>query len=174
MVELQGLIEAIEQYYKQCSKCRLVKLAEPNFYKDKRRPDGYVSRCKQCIQEYKNSDHGRRLKRNSNLLHRYGITVDEWDAILLAQAFSCKICDLQFTRAEIEGTAKRSRCRTDHDHCTGLVRGILCHPCNIAVERMDNDATWGRKVEKYKNIVVEERDDGSFRVDDIRRAIIGV
>lgn len=40
--------------------------------------------------------------------------IEEW------QAGSCAICSSQ------------SRLVTDHDHSTGLVRGLLCHRCNTA------------------------------------------
>lgn len=46
------------------------------------------------------------------------ITVEQLDALAVHQALRCAICGVE-TRLVI-----------DHDHSTGLVRGLLCPPCN--------------------------------------------
>jgi hypothetical protein len=56
----------------------------------------------------------------------YGIGIDKYDAMLVAQDGKCKICD----RAR---PSKNDRFRffcVDHGHKTGAVRGLLCHKCN--------------------------------------------
>jgi hypothetical protein len=55
---------------------------------------------------------------------RYGLTPDELDA-LLGSARHCGICARDFT-------AEDSRwVHIDHDHATGIVRGVLCQWCNL-------------------------------------------
>ncbi len=51
---------------------------------------------------------------------RYGITRDDFYALLAAQQGVCAIC----------GGVESQRLHVDHDHTTGAVRGLLCGPCN--------------------------------------------
>lgn len=53
----------------------------------------------------------------------YGITAEEYDLIYEEQGGRCAIC----RRATGAGKKKLS---VDHDHKTGVVRGLLCLPCN--------------------------------------------
>lgn len=58
---------------------------------------------------------------------KYGITVEESE-VLLAQT-KCEIC------------GGESPLHTDHDHKTGIVRGMLCNNCNNGLGRFkDNPA----------------------------------
>lgn len=71
---------------------------------------------------------GYRRRKGPELKYRYGITVEERDAILEKQGGVCAIC---------EGNA------TDVDHChiTGAVRGVLCRQCNTALGLFKDDTT---------------------------------
>lgn len=60
---------------------------------------------------------------NATLLRKYGITRDEYDAILAYQEGRCAICQ-RAPRAKDPGLA------VDHHHRTGQVRGLLCARCN--------------------------------------------
>ena len=55
-----------------------------------------------------------------------GLTGDEYRTILAHQGGRCAIC--QWAR----GTGKK-KLAIDHDHKTGLVRGLLCSQCNYTV-----------------------------------------
>ncbi|QPX61986.1 endonuclease VII [Mycobacterium phage Flaverint] len=52
----------------------------------------------------------------------YGITADEYWAIYEYQGGRCYICQ--------RANGKRKRLSVDHDHKTGIVRGLLCTMCN--------------------------------------------
>ena len=54
-------------------------------------------------------------------LAKYGLTLESYDAMLAEQGGACKICG---------GKPSDRRLMVDHDHETGLVRGLLCNNCN--------------------------------------------
>lgn len=56
--------------------------------------------------------------------YRYGLTLDEYDALLNGAV--CAIC-----RTASCSTGKRLA--VDHCHVTGKVRGVLCNNCNRAI-----------------------------------------
>lgn len=60
----------------------------------------------------------------------YGITVDDYNALLEEQGEVCAIC----RRPEhVVSRGKLKPLSVDHDHATGRVRGILCHECNVGL-----------------------------------------
>lgn len=65
--------------------------------------------------------------RNRRLLTIYGITEREYDAILTFQGGVCYVC---------ERPPVNIRLSIDHDHATGLVRGLLCWDCNRALQML--------------------------------------
>lgn len=73
-----------------------------------------------------NLEKSRRTRRNSHLLRTYGITVEEQDAMFNSQGRKCASCG-SVDPGNARGFA------VDHDHNTKAVRGILCHPCNVAL-----------------------------------------
>lgn len=62
--------------------------------------------------------------RNWKLKWKYGITIERYDQMFLQQHGLCKICKKQKRRLVV-----------DHDHETGKVRGLLCDPCNLALNK---------------------------------------
>lgn len=61
-------------------------------------------------------------------LRQHGISHAEYQEMLNRQGRSCPGCDRQ-----LDGLAGRSAPVVDHDHITGLIRGILCGDCNLAL-----------------------------------------
>jgi beta-N-acetylglucosaminidase len=53
----------------------------------------------------------------------YGISLDEYNSILLAQSGKCKICKKHYSEFTIA-------LAVDHCHNTGKIRGLLCDSCN--------------------------------------------
>lgn len=70
---------------------------------------------------------------DSVLRHRYGLTLADYDALLLAQGGVCAICLLP------ESHARSKRLAVDHCHVTGAVRGLLCYRCNVSLGYLGND-----------------------------------
>jgi hypothetical protein len=48
----------------------------------------------------------------------------------LKAANRCEVCN------SVDPRHKRGW-NADHDHATGLFRGIVCHPCNIAISHVE-------------------------------------
>jgi hypothetical protein len=74
---------------------------------------------------------------------RYGLTVEQLDALAASQDERCAICR---KRWNTENT--REPC-VDHDHENGAVRALLCRKCNIAIGHMDDDAARMRIAADY-------------------------
>lgn len=62
-------------------------------------------------------------RRAAHLRAAYGISLEEWDEMWAAQGGRCAVCH----------KVPRTRPVVDHDHRTGLVRGLLCNYCNHQV-----------------------------------------
>lgn len=79
------------------------------------------------------------------LRQKYGLTVEQHDALVVAQGGVCALCGaLGHGRTGGGGRHDGSRkwkadsWPVDHDHKTGRVRGLLCHKCNIRVGAYEN------------------------------------
>lgn len=62
----------------------------------------------------------------SSLKRLYGITLQDYNSLLLEQNNCCAICDKH--KDEHNG-----KLHVDHCHTTGRIRGILCHNCNTGL-----------------------------------------
>jgi hypothetical protein len=60
-------------------------------------------------------------------LRRYGLTVEQWQAMVDAQGNLCAICNSPPTPGTGPAT---QRLHVDHDHRTGQNRALLCNNCN--------------------------------------------
>jgi hypothetical protein len=76
--------------------------------------------------------------REANLKHRYGITLVDYNEMLVEQDSRCKICNIETTGLVV-----------DHCHNSGEVRGLLCSNCNKGLglfkdspERMERAAQY--------------------------------
>ena len=64
----------------------------------------------------------RSYKSGQHRLKRYGVTTAQFEAMLAAQGGRCAVCEVTEPGAR--------DWHLDHDHNTGLPRGILCVRCN--------------------------------------------
>lgn len=118
---------------KGCGQCRACRQAEAK----RKRPE-YAARIreekKRSYQRNKPTIAARAAERyaadpvraQGMNLKRYGLTVADYNAILLAQGSACACCS---KKANNDGR----RLFVDHCHETGEVRGLLCQPCNTAI-----------------------------------------
>jgi hypothetical protein len=78
---------------------------------------------------YERSEARKTVNRRKELLRTYGLTIEEYDAMLISQSNGCAICGA--------GTAGNRRLHVDHDHITGKTRGLLCGRHNVAVSYIE-------------------------------------
>src|SRR5262245_47281721 len=79
-----------------------------------RNPEKYA----EIQRQYPDSGRKAEVMRQAHLKRNYGMTITDYDAMLIGQDGGCAIC----RAAEPAGQSLH----VDHDHDTGLVRGLLC------------------------------------------------
>ena len=117
-----------------------------------------LSRCKSCIlidnraynktarfEDYQLGwlAQNPRKHRGYVLKLRYGITIDEYEAMLAEQGGGCAGCGSVVLDRSGRNLA------VDHDHETGLVRGLLCQACNSILGRVRDNASVLRRLADY-------------------------
>lgn len=121
---------------KRCSMCEQI-LPLDAFNRQTGGPKGRQSRCKVCHRKsvlaryHANRDHELALMRRRDLRRNYGIEVEEYDAMLVAQNGVCAICE--------QPCVSGRRLAVDHDHRTNRVRGLLCSRCNQGLGLFGDD-----------------------------------
>lgn len=99
---------------------------------------GYRQQCNACAyQRYRNSH------RERNLIRNYGMTLADYDRMLEEQGGGCKIC------GTTDPGGRSDKFHIDHDHATGLVRGLLCAGCNLAIGHLREDPHTARLLAEY-------------------------
>lgn len=120
-----------------CSSCKL-ELPNSRFRKRNGRPSNVVSKCKDCSSKYEKERRSAKpdMYKNITLKKTYGITLEEYNAILLKQHGVCAICG----KPEIATRGgKLLALSVDHDHATNQIRGLLCESCNIGLGNFKED-----------------------------------
>lgn len=79
-------------------------------------------------------DRTKQHQRKKYLKSAYGIAPDVVASMFDSQAGLCAICCCRL------GSDSKSAMHIDHDHATGVVRGLLCVRCNIGIGMFDENA----------------------------------
>jgi predicted nucleic acid-binding Zn ribbon protein len=77
--------------------------------------------------------------------YMYGVTQDQYEAMLAAQDGVCAIC----RSAEWPAPVKGGRPHVDHSHASGKVRGLLCGHCNNGLGQFGDDPARLRAAADY-------------------------
>ena len=132
---------------RRCVKCHKDK-DDREFY---RRDTGILRReCKICAHkrgaEWAKANRDRKNKtsrewaaKNKNYrriktLIGHGLTQEEYEKLFQKQNGLCAIC-----RNQEDPAYKKKYLSIDHDHKSGIVRGLLCHKCNIGIGMFEDD-----------------------------------
>lgn len=126
---------------KTCTGCGETKPLN-QFWPDRRRR-GVGPRCKPCKSAYArrwrranpHKAHERywsnpQGERERHLIRKYGVTLAAYDRMFAEQGGKCAVCAKTQTRAF----------DVDHDHKTGVVRGLLCTNCNRMIGHAGDSA----------------------------------
>ena len=116
---------------KACAICKETKSADQYHVVRRAGKEWLQGRCKSCckvyLRNYKRSP-GQMAKaaarqRRWVLQDRYGLTEETFESIRASQGNACAICGEQFTKTP----------HIDHDHASGVIRGLLCQTCNHGI-----------------------------------------
>lgn len=102
----------------------------------KKNPEKNRETRKKYYQKYKNS---KILSYDLN--KKYGITLLEYQILLKKQGKVCAIC--------LKKCEHKERLSVDHDHKTGIVRGLLCDSCNNGISRFQDNINLLKNAIKY-------------------------
>ena len=148
---------------KLCRHCGDTKSVD-DFYADKRSKDKKSCYCKKCLRERaltwarKNPERAaKRVRewheqnpdkaiahrqksyasgkwREQNYKRSYGITMAQVEEMHERQSGKCAICG-----TDKPGGRKAKFLYVDHDHKTGVIRGLLCNRCNTSIGLFKDD-----------------------------------
>lgn len=123
----------------------------PAAYGKGRRPH-----CKACTSARRRAEYaegtagrGRDVSYGQVLKREYGLTLEDYNALLRKQAHRCAICRRPQNAVVRKGNSQARRLAVDHDHVTGTVRGLLCHRCNILVWALEDNHTTLDAIRRY-------------------------
>lgn len=136
--------------FKLCKACSKTKGVYDNFYLSK--AGGYSTFCKPCAIEQtrqnkkKRPEHYKKWQQSYARKRFYGLSEEDHRAMLAAQNGRCAICGGTGTKGDPDGLD------VDHDHETGVVRGLLCRTCNLGLGMLGDTESSLRRAMKYLKI----------------------
>lgn len=84
-----------------------------------------------------NRDRNIEARRRSYLWWAYGLELEDYDKLSVAQGHVCAICKNPEQGRGKEGNLKYLA--VDHCHATGVIRGLLCERCNHALGNFNDN-----------------------------------
>lgn len=79
-----------------------------------------------------------------NIKNSYNVEVDFIYKLLKEQNNKCIICNLKFNKKNY-----RTKFNVDHNHKTGVIRGLLCNNCNFLLGQAKDDIDILNKAIRY-------------------------
>ncbi len=124
----------------------------------KARPDRAGRFCRRAhATAYRNRLRGSGLPssevaRRNNRFKNYGLKHEDFEQMWSRQNGQCAICRRQM----LVGGRNSNSCHVDHDHASGVVRGLLCLSCNHGIGKFYDDPLLLERAASYLNRKVEE------------------
>jgi len=133
-------LKLIDNNKKRCRKCWSFKPLSDFGTSQKR------FQCKSCFSAWKKEYYQRpevKVKERQHFLkgyfkRAYGITLDQYEEMLLKQNGCCAICKNKESRVNPK-SKKVQPLSVDHCHQTGKVRGLLCSQCNLILGKFNDN-----------------------------------
>lgn len=111
---------------KKCGRCRQTKRADEfSIIRSKGRGVRLHTFCEVCRQWLKKRNYDPNKQKNRNLIKNYGLTLVRFQEIMAEQHNCCALCGKEFVLVKEPVV--------DHDHETGLIRGLLHQRCNLII-----------------------------------------
>jgi hypothetical protein len=143
---------------KWCPACKVEKpLKAYTVYKIGKRKGHPAGSCKECrtvlhkTRKRVDPTIYERIEWPCKLKRLYGITVEQYDALLEKQNGACAICGSKssYSRNYKSISSSRTKFSVDHCHSTGKVRGLLCTKCNRALGMLNDSIEVVLRMAKY-------------------------
>ncbi len=145
---------------KQCDQCG--ESFSPRQYENRRRQRFCSARCQKRAKDRRyyartsgsrniasakawasrNPEKMREYQRRSHLKRKFGMVVEDYDALFARQDGCCAICGTS-------DTAPWDHFSVDHNHESGEVRGLLCRACNTCIGQAEDNPERLRKAIAY-------------------------
>jgi hypothetical protein len=142
---------------KKCCKCRVM-LPRDKFTPDYTKLDGLRYDCKDCrnklrrerrkcdpskFLEYEHKPEVKAKQFAAMLKRQYHLTVEQFESMKKTQNNLCLICK------QPEQHKTKKNLSIDHCHKTAVVRGLLCHRCNVVLGLVKEDFEVIENLKKY-------------------------
>jgi hypothetical protein len=171
-----GVVQPLESFYKapgtrdghrgDCKDCfrarakaRYPSVREANIARTRKWREDNLERYQANQRRMRGTPEGKMRQRAGHLMRKFGMTIEQYEAMLEAQGGGCFICGRP-PRVDIS-------LHVDHDHSTGKVRGILCFRCNNARADFQENTQLLRKAIGYLAAHTNQEDNQLIR----RRAL---
>ena len=105
---------------------------------------------KKHYKTYDQTQVGKDYRRNLNLQFKYGLTIEQFQEMKIAQDNKCAICK----------STPNKELVVDHDHLSGEVRQLLCYKCNTGLGLFNENPDLLIEVIKY----IERHKNDSLRL----------
>lgn len=127
--------------YRAISAARYRANPEPAKERVKRWQRDNAARYQENQRRWRESGRKAEADRRSHLRWKFGITPEQYDAMLAAQGGVCALCG----RPPTEGISLH----VDHHHATGAIRKLLCFDCNAGIGKLREDRDLLRAAATY-------------------------
>ena len=128
---------------KQCSACgKLKDIAHFGHVGKKGDAKGLRGKCSECHRDFMNNNQKKYAvaRRDSDLMKKYNISLDDYNRMMEEQKGECAICHQKDPHQSLA---------VDHCHTTGKVRGLLCCMCNRGLGNFYDDISRLSKAIEY-------------------------
>lgn len=149
---------------KICTTCGIEKPVSA-FHRNRTQADGLHNQCKECkgdssrrsyqknrekvlVKQAKYAANNRHVNRSASLRRKYGISLEQYEAMYRAQGGRCALCG---AKRPLYGTPKNRALNVDHDHKTGKIRQLLCRLCNVGLGAFKDNPDLLRAAIRYLN-----------------------
>lgn len=133
---------------KECVRMRInaARLAKPEHYKQQSKK--WRENNPNYVQQWqaRNRKRTKVHKRSTYLKSTYGISIDQYEDMRVAQQYRCYICNKHENEIPNAGPTALN---VDHCHTTGSIRKLLCMSCNIALGKLNDDVNLLQRCIEY-------------------------